>query len=299
MIIWLNGTFGCGKTSTAAELHSLVPSSRVFDPETVGYMLQPNLADQPVSDFQHWPPWRPLVVATATELARFTGQHLIAPQTILVRAYLEQIFAGLRDAGLDVFHVVLDASEEVLRQRIQGSAEARAWRLDHLAEYRSSRMDDPGSRPWRGYRLPDPRGSAMAVSIPLSGLAEPEAGGGIRTAILAGMDITGLGWCGTRTEQDQQLANFYEYVLGLRPVHAEPGLRVFELPDGHHVEVFSPLYPGRNHFDSGPVVGFAVRDLPAAVEELRSAGIELLGEPGPTWQHFRGPDGNVYELEAS
>ncbi len=139
MIIWLNGTFGSGKTSTAAELYSLVPSSRVFDPETVGYMLQPNLADQPVSDFQHWPPWRPLVVATATELARFTGQHLIAPQTILVRAYLEQIFAGLRDAGLDVFHVLLDASEEVLRQRIQGSAEAQAWRLDHLAEYRSSR----------------------------------------------------------------------------------------------------------------------------------------------------------------
>jgi peptidylprolyl isomerase len=139
VIIWLNGTFGCGKTSTAAELHSLVPSSRVFDPETVGYMLQPNLADHPVSDFQHWPPWRPLVVATATELARFTGEHLIAPQTILVRAYLEQIFAGLRDAGLDVFHVVLDAGEEVLRQRIKGSAEAQAWRLGHLAEYRSSR----------------------------------------------------------------------------------------------------------------------------------------------------------------
>ena len=70
---------------------------------------------------------------------RFTGQHLVAPQTILVRAYLEQIFAGLRDAGLDVFYVVLDASEKILRQRIQGSAEAQAWRLDHLAEYRSSR----------------------------------------------------------------------------------------------------------------------------------------------------------------
>jgi hypothetical protein len=148
VIIWLNGTFGCGKTtSTAAELHSLIPSGRVFDPETVGYMLQPNLADQRVSDFQHWPPWRALVVATAAELARFTGQHLIAPQTILVRAYLEQIFAGLRDAGLDVFHIVLDAGEEVLRQRIQGSAEAQAWRLDHLAEYRSSCMDDPDSRP--------------------------------------------------------------------------------------------------------------------------------------------------------
>ena len=78
MIIWLNGTFGCGKTSTAAELHSLVPSSRVFDPEAVGYMLQPNLADHPASDFQHWPPWRPLVVATATELTtalRKTADH--------------------------------------------------------------------------------------------------------------------------------------------------------------------------------------------------------------------------------
>jgi hypothetical protein len=71
-------------------------------------------------------------------------------------------------------------------------------------------------------------------------------------------------------------------VLGLRPVHAEPGLRIFEFPDGRNVEVFGARYQGREHFDTGPVVGFAVRDLPAAVEELRSAGIELLGEPGPT-----------------
>ena len=79
-------------------------------------MLRPNLADFPVSDFQHWPSWRPLVVAAATELARFTGQHLIAPQTILTRAYMEQIFAGLREAGLPVFHVVLDADGDILRQ---------------------------------------------------------------------------------------------------------------------------------------------------------------------------------------
>jgi hypothetical protein len=116
-----------------------VPSSRLFDPETVGYMLEANLGDHPVSDFQHWPPWRPLVLATATELAHFTGQHLITPQTILARAYLEQIFAGLRDARLRVFHVVLDAGEEILHQRIPGSGEAQAWRLAHLAGYQASR----------------------------------------------------------------------------------------------------------------------------------------------------------------
>lgn len=139
MIVWLNGTFGCGKTTTAEELRSLIPRSRVFDPETVGYMLQPNLADHPVSDFQQWPPWRQLVVATAAELASFTGQHLIAPQTVLACANLERIFAGLRDAGLTVFHVVLDADEEILRQRIHGSGEARRWRLAHLNDYRISR----------------------------------------------------------------------------------------------------------------------------------------------------------------
>ena len=52
----------------------------------------------------------------------------------------------------------------------------------------------------------------------------------------------------------------------------------------------------KEHFVTGPVVGFEVDDLPMAVEELRAAGVELLGSPSPTWQHFRGPDGNVYEL---
>ncbi|MFC6707243.1 VOC family protein [Flexivirga alba] len=110
------------------------------------------------------------------------------------------------------------------------------------------------------------------------------------------MEITGLGWSGTRTDRGGALAAFYENVLGLQPVHAEPGFWVFRLPDGRNVEVFGPNYPGKEHFDTGPVVGFAVRDLDAAVAELRAAGVDLLGDGGPSWQQFRAPDGNVYEL---
>jgi hypothetical protein len=139
VIIWLNGTFGSGKTTTAGELLSILPDARLFDPETVGYMLMPNLADKPVTDFQHWPPWRPLVVATAVELVRYTGQHLIAPQTVLDKLYLDEIFAGLCARGLDVFLVMLDADEGVLRDRIEGTDEARQWRLDHLDQYRAAR----------------------------------------------------------------------------------------------------------------------------------------------------------------
>jgi len=139
VIVWLNGTFGAGKTATAAELLPLVSGARLFDPETVGYMLQPNLADHPVPDFQHWPPWRSLVVAAATELARYTGQHLIAAQTVLTPDYLGEIFAGLHAARLAPFHVLLDTDEDVLRARIGASLEARQWRLDHLAPYRAVR----------------------------------------------------------------------------------------------------------------------------------------------------------------
>jgi hypothetical protein len=139
VIVWLNGTFGAGKTTTAAELLPLIPGARVFDPEAVGYMLMANLADRPVSDFQHWKAWRRLVVATAAEIARSTGQLLIAPQTVLTRSYLREIIDGLEAAGLPVFHVVLDAPRPALRARIEGSEEARQWRLDHLAEYEAAR----------------------------------------------------------------------------------------------------------------------------------------------------------------
>ena len=109
------------------------------------------------------------------------------------------------------------------------------------------------------------------------------------------MDIVGLGWLGTRTPDARALVDFYARVLGLRLTHEEPGFWVFTLPDGYHVEVFDPAY-GKDHFDTGPVAGFAVRDLAAATAELRAAGVEVLDDGGPSWQHFRGPDGNVYEL---
>lgn len=111
------------------------------------------------------------------------------------------------------------------------------------------------------------------------------------------MEITGLGWAGTRTDHGDELAAFYENVLGLEPTHTESGSWVFRLPVGRNVEVFGAEYDGKDHFD-GPVVGFAVRDLKAAVTELEAAGVELLGQSGPSWQHFRGPVGNVYELVA-
>ena len=110
------------------------------------------------------------------------------------------------------------------------------------------------------------------------------------------MEVVGLGWCGTRTDRGAELADFYREVLRLPLVHEQAGFWVFQLPDGTHVEVFAADTPGKEHFTTGPVVGFAVRDLPSAVAELRVAGITLVGPTRAESQHFVGPDGNVYEL---
>ena len=42
MILWLNGSFGAGKTTVAHELQRRLPDAFVYDPENVGYFLRKN-----------------------------------------------------------------------------------------------------------------------------------------------------------------------------------------------------------------------------------------------------------------
>jgi catechol 2,3-dioxygenase-like lactoylglutathione lyase family enzyme len=99
------------------------------------------------------------------------------------------------------------------------------------------------------------------------------------------------------------MISFLRDVMGLPLAVKEPGFAEFGLPDGDKVEVFGPGGPAAlDQFASGPIVaGFLVGDIAQARQELIDAGVELIGplhtiESGYAWQHFRGPDGNVYEL---
>jgi len=118
------------------------------------------------------------------------------------------------------------------------------------------------------------------------------------------MQVTRLGWLGTRTVRYQEMVRFYRDVLGLEFAHEDPNASVFRLPTGDLVEVFREDFAPQAHFTTGPVVGFRVIDIDQAREALVTAGIELLGPlnrmpDGYAWQHFRAPDGNVYELTYS
>ncbi|AIV41189.1 AAA family ATPase [Curtobacterium sp. MR_MD2014] len=138
MIVWINGTHGAGKTTTARLLQPMLPDAHVLDPEKIGEALmdvRPALPDH--GDFQHWAPWRPLVVETARRVLDQVGGTLVMPQTVLVEAYWREIADGFAQHGIPVRHVVLHADQDTLRRRIEDDAVVgySTFRMSRLAPY--------------------------------------------------------------------------------------------------------------------------------------------------------------------
>jgi hypothetical protein len=145
VIVWINGTHGSGKTTTSVWVQGLLPNSRVFDAESVGEMLMDITPGLPPTDnFQHWPPWRRLVVETARHVLDFTGGTLVVPMTVLVQQYWQEISSGLMSHGIPVRHFVLHADHETLRARIDQDTVIgpSSFRLAYLQAY------DNAARTW-------------------------------------------------------------------------------------------------------------------------------------------------------
>jgi catechol 2,3-dioxygenase-like lactoylglutathione lyase family enzyme len=122
------------------------------------------------------------------------------------------------------------------------------------------------------------------------------------------VEVKGIRWVGVGTDRVSRMRSFAIDVLGLR-VAGQDSEDFVELVmgDGAKLELFgsSEVADGPWLFESNPVVaGFLVEDIEAARDELaRTPDVELLGElrvmpDGYAWQHFRAPDGHVYELTA-
>jgi predicted kinase len=124
LIIWLNGNFAAGKTSTAEALHAMWPGSLLLDPEVIGVALRAvTPGDALVRDFQDIQLWRELVVATCAGLVAEWGRPVIVPMTLLQPTYFREVVTRLRDDGLEVHHFCLTAPVTVLRARARQRAE--------------------------------------------------------------------------------------------------------------------------------------------------------------------------------
>ncbi|MGV9504326.1 NUDIX hydrolase [Streptomyces tendae] len=150
-VVWINGAFGAGKTTTARELIELIPNSTLFDPEVIGgalaHLLPPKRLAE-VGDFQDLPIWRRLVIDTAAALLAELDGTLVVPMTLLRQEYRDEIFGGLAARRIEVRHVLLAPAETILRERIasretpddlpDGETRVRQWSYDHIEPYRAA-----------------------------------------------------------------------------------------------------------------------------------------------------------------
>ena len=149
MIVLLNGAFGVGKTSVAAELRRQLPGSAVFDPEHVGWVLRRlprwipfDGAD--TDDYQDMPAWRRWSVRGAVAVRRFR-RTVVVPMAFTNAAYLSEVTTGLllRDPDLHVF--CLRAPLAVVHARLDGRGhDAGPWVRRRAAECVEAHRDgDP------------------------------------------------------------------------------------------------------------------------------------------------------------
>lgn len=119
MIIWLNGAFGSGKTTTAYELHQRLENSWVYDPENVGYFLRKNIPKAyHTPDFQDMPLWRDFNYRLLKDLHETYPGTVIVPMTLVNPAYFQEIVQRLTDEGVPIVHIILYASRETILKRL-------------------------------------------------------------------------------------------------------------------------------------------------------------------------------------
>jgi hypothetical protein len=138
-VIWINGAFGAGKSSLTSAVRAAWPKAQMFDPEEVGFMLRDVVPPAPSGDFQDLPIWRTLVTDVTVRLLEHYRRPLVMPMTVVVPEYLNDIFTGLAERGVDVRHFFLKTRHQTLRAQIieqriwpdddVRDAEVRAWRL--------------------------------------------------------------------------------------------------------------------------------------------------------------------------
>jgi predicted kinase len=137
MVIFVNGSFGVGKTTVARLLVQRLPGSALYDPEPFGIALQ-RLARpfKRIDDFQNLRAWR-MGSIRLIRFARALRRTIVVPMTFSNESYLREIVDEIRDIDADTFHFCLIAPLAVVRQRLQQRAGRRApmaWALRRAAE---------------------------------------------------------------------------------------------------------------------------------------------------------------------
>ncbi|MET3697907.1 AAA domain-containing protein [Bacillus oleivorans] len=134
MIIWINGTFGSGKSTAAYELQRRIRSSFVYDPERFGYWLMRNVPREIAKpDFQDYPLWREANYQLLKQISQDYKGIMIVPMTLTNEIYFNEIIGKLRNNGIEIKHYTLMATEQTIEKRLRQRFEGKkSWAYQQM-----------------------------------------------------------------------------------------------------------------------------------------------------------------------
>ena len=130
MIIWINGSFGVGKTTIAEKLKERIKNSIIYDPEKVGLFLDKMLSEKK-DDFQDYELWRTINYAILKELDK-TNEVIIVPMTITNLQYYNEIIGKLQNDCINIIHFILTANKENIINRLNARGNSTEWSYNQV-----------------------------------------------------------------------------------------------------------------------------------------------------------------------
>jgi len=130
MIIWINGSFGVGKTTIANKLKEKINESIIYDPEKVGTFLT-NTLPVKEDDFQDYELWR----AINYEILKYLSTRfdtIIVPMTITNTQYYDEIAGKLEHDGVIIKQFILTASKETIIKRLDARGDSTKWAYNQI-----------------------------------------------------------------------------------------------------------------------------------------------------------------------
>ena len=140
MIIWINGSFGVGKTTIAENLKERITNSIVYDPEKVGTFLYKTLPEKK-DDFQDYELWRTINYEMLKELDK-QNEVIIVPMTITNLQYYNEIIGKLQKDGIKVIHFILIAEKENIFSRLNARGNSTEWAYRQVDRCVTAFQDD-------------------------------------------------------------------------------------------------------------------------------------------------------------
>ena len=143
MIIWIDEAYGVGKSTLAEKLHELLPNSFIFDAENVGNAVRDNMPRSIYygETFEEYPLWFHVCNELLTELNDQFDGVILVPMTLMRQESFARFAEPLRGQGIEIVHVLLESSREIIHDRILERGESEdCWCMRHIDECLSAQQ---------------------------------------------------------------------------------------------------------------------------------------------------------------